>query len=61
VNIAQKAHIRSFSVIGPRGRQGIEVSQLNSTENLMLVCHQCHREIDSPEGEKKYTVDTRAP
>jgi hypothetical protein len=57
VNIAQKAHIRSFSVIGPRGRQGIEVSQLNSTENLMLVCHQCHREIDSPDGEKKYTVD----
>jgi hypothetical protein len=57
VNIGQKAHIRSFSPVGPRGRQDIDKSRLNSTENLMLVCHQCHRDIDSEEGEKKFTVE----
>lgn len=57
VNVAQKAHIRSFSPYGPRGRQGISKEQLNATENLMLVCHQCHTEIDGPHGEQTYPAD----
>lgn len=57
VNIGQKAHIRSFSPVGPRGGRHIDKSKLNSTENLMLVCHQCHRDIDSENGEKKFTVE----
>ena len=57
VNVAQKAHIRSFSPYGPRGRQGIAKEQLNATENLMLVCHQCHTEIDGPHGEQTYPAE----
>jgi len=56
LNLAQKARIRSFSERGPRGRQGIAADDLNSADNLMLVCHQCHRDIDSPAGEVGFTV-----
>ena len=46
VNIAQKAHIYAFSDKGPRGRTNIPLSLLNSVDNLMLVCHECHQKID---------------
>ena len=46
VNIAQKAHIYAFSANGPRARASIPVSVLNSVDNLMLVCHECHQKID---------------
>ncbi|WP_260705976.1 SAVED domain-containing protein [Edaphobacter flagellatus] len=54
LNIAQRAHIRSFSRRGPRGRQGLSKELLNSASNLMLVCHQCHVDIDSGEGPRLY-------
>lgn len=51
VNIAQKAHIYSFSEGGPRGNDGIPPEDLNSIENLILVCHECHEKIDAaPDG-----------
>lgn len=46
VNLAQKAHIYSFSADGSRGNKGIERKMLNSFENLMLVCYGCHQKID---------------
>jgi hypothetical protein len=56
VNIAQKAHIYSFSGRGPRGNKGIPGKDLSSIDNLMLVCHECHRKIDAaPEG-GRYTA-----
>ncbi|WP_018013694.1 SAVED domain-containing protein [Teredinibacter turnerae] len=45
-NIAQKAHIWSFSDDGPRGNEGIAEEEINSIDNLMLVCHGCHKLID---------------
>lgn len=54
LNIAQRAHIRSFSRRGPRGRQGLSKDLLNSASNLMLVCHQCHVDIDSGHGPQIY-------
>jgi hypothetical protein len=54
LNVAQRAHIRSFSRRGPRGRQGLSKELLNSASNLMLVCHQCHVDIDSGEGSQLY-------
>lgn len=47
INTAQKAHIYSFSEKGPRGNDEISRRDLHSIENLMLVCHQCHKKIDS--------------
>lgn len=47
VNIAQKAHIYSFNDCGPRGNDGVPPKDLNSIDNLILVCHECHRKIDS--------------
>jgi hypothetical protein len=47
VNIAQKAHIYSFSDGGPRGNDGVRPEDLNSIDNLILVCHECHQKIDA--------------
>ncbi len=56
VNVAQQAHIYSFSESGPRGNEGISDDELNAIENLMLVCHQCHRKIDQKEDGGRYTA-----
>lgn len=55
VNIAQKAHIYSFSADGPRGNLGVSDAYLNSIDNLLLVCHECHRKIDQREDGGRYT------
>lgn len=48
VNISEKAHIYSYSKNGPRGRGPYEVNlaDLNNIENIMLLCHDCHKAID---------------
>lgn len=56
VNLAQKAHIYSFSTGGPRGNEGIDRKQLNQFENLMLVCHGCHQKIDKELDGGRYPV-----
>lgn len=56
VNIAQKAHIYSFSSEGPRGNARIPGDRINSLGNLMLVCHQCHQKIDAEEDGGRYTA-----
>jgi hypothetical protein len=57
VNIADKAHIYSFSPIGSRGNVGIPDSLLNSSENLLLICGECHRKIDKSHDGGRYPVD----
>jgi SMODS-associated and fused to various effectors sensor domain len=54
VNVAQKAHIYSFSSDGPRGNTGIPRSRLNTLENLLLVCHECHQKIDADKDGGRY-------
>ncbi len=56
VNIAQKAHIYSFSKAGPRGRRGLHRAQINDVGNLMLVCHGCHRKLDKEKDGGRYTA-----
>jgi len=56
VNIAQKAHIWAFSPDGPRGNEGVPLSFLNHIDNLMLVCHECHRLIDQDGNGEKYSA-----
>ncbi len=56
VNIAQAAHIWSFSSDGPRGNAGISPDLLNECSNLMLVCHACHKLIDEDKLGEKYSV-----
>lgn len=57
VNISEKAHIYSFASGGPRGHgpYTMDKSQLNEIENLLLVCHDCHKKIDSDPG--RYPAD----
>jgi hypothetical protein len=54
LNIAQKAHIYSFSSGGPRGNVQISRQEINSIENLILVCHECHQKIDSAADAERY-------
>jgi CBASS immunity sensor of nucleotide second messenger signals len=56
VNIAEKAHIYSFSADGPRGNRGVDVKRLNALENLILVCDICHKTIDKNWSSGRYTV-----
>lgn len=58
VNIAQKAHIYSFSPDGPRGRgpYAKDPNGLNDTKNLLLVCHDCHQTIDQDKRGGKYSA-----
>lgn len=59
VNIAEKAHIYSFSEKGARG-WGIfrtKPKELNEIGNLMLVCHDCHKKIDGDKAGDRYSAD----
>jgi len=57
VNVAQKAHIYSFGDGGPRGNDGIKAEDINGFDNLMLLCHECHRKIDQYRDGGRYPVE----
>ena len=57
VNRAQRAHIYAFSSEGPRGNAGVSQKALNDFNNLMLVCHGCHRKIDVKKNGGRYTAE----
>ena len=59
VNISEKAHIYSFSEIGPRGWGPFVTNrkQLNEVANLMLVCHDCHNTIDQDKEGERYSAE----
>lgn len=42
----QNAHIVAFKKDGPRGQQKLRPQDINNVENLMLLCHKCHKQID---------------
>lgn len=59
VNLAEMAHIYSFSKHGPRG-WGIFTrmpAALNDVGNLMLICHDCHKKIDQDKNGERYPAD----
>ncbi len=56
-NVAEKAHIRAFSVGGPREAVGTPTHLVNDLSNLMLLCHDCHVTIDKRDGPIRYTAD----
>lgn len=58
VNISEKAHIYSFSEDGPRGWGPFKKTphSLNKIENLMLMCHDCHKIIDQDKDGSKYSA-----
>jgi len=58
VNISEKAHIYSFSEDGPRGWGPLRwnLKSLNNVENLMLMCHDCHKTIDQDKDGVKYSA-----
>jgi hypothetical protein len=55
--VGEKAHIRAFSTRGPRGRAGIGDEDVNTIENLMLLCPICHVTIDRGDGPTRYGVE----
>ena len=59
VNISETAHIYSFSESGPRGwgPLGNNPKKLNEVNNLMLVCHDCHKKIDKEKNGGRYPAD----
>lgn len=59
VNLAEMAHIYSFSKDGPRGWGPFKSNLvgLNDVANLMLVCHDCHKKIDQDKKGERYSAD----
>ncbi len=59
VNLAQKAHIYSFSDKGPRGWGPFKLKPkcLNDISNLMLMCHGCHKKIDQDVNGDRYSAE----
>lgn len=57
VNIAEMAHIWSFSSMGPRGNAGVAPGSINDISNLILVCRNCHKEIDEDKQGARFSVD----
>ncbi len=45
-NFAQMAHVVAFRAAGPRGQDGERPLDINRIENLLLLCHADHKEID---------------
>ena len=45
-NFAENAHIVAFREAGPRGRDGVRPANIDSVENLMLLCAPCHHLVD---------------
>ena len=54
-NFAEKAHIEAVSPGGARYKEEMSEDELNSVDNIMLVCPTCHKLID--ENQDIYTVD----
>jgi len=45
-NFAEQAHIVAFQDKGPRGLDGERPADINDLSNLMLLCRECHDEVD---------------
>lgn len=57
-NFSQMAHIVAFKHEGPRGRSGKRPKDINSVDNLMLLCPDCHHLIDRrPEEFPRETLE----
>lgn len=59
-NIAEAAHIYSFSSDGPRGwglKYFTNQEHLNNIDNLMLMCHDCHKTIDQDKDGSRYSAE----
>jgi hypothetical protein len=50
-NFAEVAHIVAFKEDGPRGRSGPRPSNIDSLDNLMLLCPPCHKLVDDHPAE----------
>lgn len=46
INLAEMAHIVAFKEVGPRGDSEMRPEDIHSIDNLMLLCHDCHKLID---------------
>lgn len=41
----------------PRGASELSLKERAGAENLLLLCHKCHRQVDAPGAEEIYTED----
>lgn len=57
-NFGEMAHIVAFKEKGPRGEAGARPPDINSFDNLMLLCPQCHKLIDDhPDEYSRETLE----
>lgn len=54
VGIAEEAHIIAYTPNGPRGDKELSEKYCRDIDNLMLLCHDCHKPIDA--NPAKYSI-----
>lgn len=59
IPVGELAHVvaASSGTNAPRGSAPLDESERAQEENILLLCHSCHRVIDSEAHRDKYTVD----
>lgn len=45
------------SARSPRGQSTVPIAERNRPDNLLLLCHGCHRKVDSADNQSIYTVE----
>src|SRR4051812_20074153 len=45
-NFGEAAHVVAFRLNGPRGNDADRPTDINDIENIMLLCAECHHNID---------------
>ena len=55
-NYAELAHIHAVSKNGPRHKKDMTKDEKNDVSNLMLLCGEHHKMIDSNEGESNVRI-----
>src|SRR5258708_7618436 len=56
INLAEVANVIGFSKDGPRGEEELSEELAKDIANLMLLCGECHKTVDTNKG--RYFIET---
>jgi hypothetical protein len=58
VTVGERAHLAGVGRQGPRSQAAGSTADIDSVENLILLCHECHKRVD--ENPRIYSVEVLA-
>lgn len=58
VTVGERAHLAGVGRQGPRSEAAGQLADIDAVENLILLCHECHKRVD--ENPRTYSVEVLA-